>query len=142
MEPKRAFALGFALLEILAPRRIVEPAERLAFRNPDVGRLRPSTMPIARLEGILFACLLVRERRPSQPLRAGLVALGAAMALVPRTAVESGLALSYENADDLELKSWVVPVTRLLGACYLVAGLFAGRAETPADGTDRNRRRA
>lgn len=117
---KRALALGFALLEIVAPRRIVTPAERLAFRNPETGRLRPSTMPIARLEGLLFAWLLLRERGLSRPLRAALVALGTAMALVPRTAVESGLALAYENAADLALKSWVVPATRLLGVLYLI----------------------
>ncbi|RKD93711.1 hypothetical protein [Halopiger aswanensis] len=139
---KRALALGFALLEILVPRYIVTPAERLAFRNPAVGRLRPSTIPIARLEGVLFAWLLLRGRGLSRPLRAALVTLGTAMALLPRTAVESGLALAYENPGELELKPWVVPVTRLLGAVYLIAGFVAGRAETPTDGTDRDRRRA
>lgn len=97
-------------------------------------------MPIARLEGVPFAWLLLRERRLSRPLRAALVTLGTAMAMLPRTAVESGPTLAYENAADLELKSWVVPVTRLLGAGYLAAGLFAGRARSdePADGTDNN----
>ena len=125
---KRAPATAVGLLQLLAPNAIVEPAERLAFENPETGRLRRWTLPIARLEGLAFVWLVNRDSGVSRRLRAALFASGFAVALAPRTAVESGLEMSYENAADLELKPWVVPVTRLLGVCYLVAGVFAGRA--------------
>ena len=128
VHPKRALATAVGLLHLLAPNAIVGPAERLAFENPDAGRLRRWTIPIARLEGVAFVYLVNRDSGVSRRLRTPLAALGLLSALAPRTTAESGLEISYENADELELKPWVVPVTRLLGACYLVAGLFAGRA--------------
>ncbi|MFP8953411.1 hypothetical protein ACLI4Z_10610 [Natrialbaceae archaeon A-arb3/5] len=130
---KRALATAVGLLEVLAPTVILGPAERLAFENPDVGRLRRWTLPMARLEGLLFIWLVNRDRPVSSQLRAPLVAFGIVMALIPRTVVESGLEICYENADELELQSWVIPVTRLLGACYLVAGLAAERAGGPTE---------
>ncbi|APW97112.1 hypothetical protein CHINAEXTREME_04715 [Halobiforma lacisalsi AJ5] len=134
-------AIGFGLLEILAPERIVEPAERLAFENPEDGRLRPWTLPMARLEGLAFLWLLVRpdrnqdrdrdrDRRLSG-LQSLLGAFGAVLALAPRTTLEFFLGVAYENAADLETKPWVVPATRLLGALYLAVGLFAARTDAP-----------
>ncbi|RQG94695.1 hypothetical protein EA473_11025 [Natrarchaeobius chitinivorans] len=127
-----ALALAGVIL-VLVPRRIVHAAERVAFENPDAGRLRPWTVPMARLEGIVFAWLLVRGDGWKR-LRTPLAALGFVMALVPRSAAAFGLEVAYENPDELEVKSWVVPVTRLLGAWYLVVGLLAGRADAPEDG--------
>ncbi|SFC20195.1 hypothetical protein SAMN05444422_105253 [Halobiforma haloterrestris] len=137
----RPLAIGFAVLEILAPERIVGPAERLAFENPDDGRLRPWTLPIARLEGLAFLWLLVRPNRdPNRNqdrglsgLQSPLGAFGAVLALAPRTTLEFFLDVAYENAADLEVKPWVVPATRLLGALYLAVGLFAARADAPED---------
>lgn len=137
----RSLAIGFGLLEVLAPERIVEPAERLAFENPDDGRLRPWTLPMARLEGLAFLWLLVRpnrdrdrdrDRRLSE-LRLPLSTFGAVLALAPRTTLEFFLDVAYENAADLETRSWVRPATRLLGALYLAVGLFAARADAPED---------
>ena len=115
----------------LAPNRIVGPAERLAFTDPDVGRLRPWTLPIARLEGLLALWVLGRRSRSEGALAPLLAVLGAALALAPRAALRFGLRLAYENPADLEAKPWVAPATRLAGACYLAAGLFAGRAGGP-----------
>ncbi|SDR29838.1 hypothetical protein [Natronobacterium texcoconense] len=125
----RPLAIGFGLLETLAPERIVDPAERLAFENPDDGRLRSWTLPMARLEGLLFLWLLLRKDSGPSVLRLPLGALGFVMALLPRTALEFGLEVAYENAEELETKSWVLPVTRLIGALYLVLGLLAMRAD-------------
>lgn len=125
---KRTLATGFGLLEILAPKWIVGTGERLAFENPGDGQLREWTLPIARLEGLVFIWLVNREGPPPKWLRPALIAFGAVMALAPRTILEWGLEVSYENADDLEVKSWVVPVTRVLGAGYLVLGLVPRRA--------------
>lgn len=129
---KRTLATAVGLVQLLAPNAIVGPAERLAFENPEAGRLRRWTIPVARLEGLLFIWLGTRDGRVSRRLRAALFALGFAMALAPRTAVESGLELSYENAEDLELKPWVVPTTRLLGVCYAVLAAVPERARAGA----------
>lgn len=127
----RPLLIGFGLLETLAPERIVEPAERLAFENPDAGVLRSWTIPMARLEGLVFLWLLVRTDRGLSDLRLPLGVFGFAMALSPRTTLEFWLDVAYENADDLETKSWVLPATRLIGVVYLVLGLAATRADTP-----------
>lgn len=130
----RALAFGFGLLEVVAPRRIVEPAERLAFENPDDGRLRPWTVPMARLEGLAFCWLLAGGPERVRKLRGPLAVLGFAMALLPQRALEFGLAMAYENPNDLEVKSWVGPATRLIGACYLVVALLSRRAGGSTDG--------
>lgn len=130
---KRALATGFALLQIVVPEAIVDRAERLAFANPDAGRLRPWTIPIARLEGALVVWLLARGSGRSRSLRRTFAAAGIVAALAPRTTVESGLAVSYENAGELELKPWVVPATRLLGLLYVLLGLVPDRVDAPMD---------
>ncbi|WP_049924200.1 hypothetical protein [Halopiger djelfimassiliensis] len=127
---KRLLAFGSGLL-VVVPRRIIAPAERIAFENPEDGRRRRSTVPIARLKGLAFVWVLARGAVRDSDRRAALGLLGVVLALVPRSALESGLAVAYENPDELEVKPWVIPATRLLGACYLVAGFAAGRAETP-----------
>ncbi|SEW25865.1 hypothetical protein [Natrinema salifodinae] len=129
----RALAIGFGLLQLVAPRRIIEPGERLAFENPDAGRLRAWTVPMARLEALLFLWLLGRDDESLAELRVPLGVFGVAMALAPGAALAFGLESAYENPDDLEVKSWVVPATRLLGAVYLSLGLFAATADAPTD---------
>ncbi|MEY7849243.1 hypothetical protein AB7C87_08595 [Natrarchaeobius sp. A-rgal3] len=128
----RKLLIGFALLEILATRRIVDAAERVAFENPDAGRLHPWTIPAARVEGIVFCWVILRNGGLGR-LRSPLAALGFVVALLPRSALAFGLAVAYENADDLEVKPWVGPVTRLIGACYLSIALLAGRVDAPGD---------
>lgn len=128
---KRALATTVGLLQLLAPNAIVGPAERLAFENPEVGRLRRWTLPIARLEGLAFVWLVNRDGGVARRLRIPLAAFGFLMALAPRTMAESGLELSYENADELELRSWVIPATRLLGVCYAVLAVVPRRVSAP-----------
>lgn len=129
----RTVLLGLSALHVVAPRAIVDRAERLAFANPTAGRLRPWTLPTARLEGLVFCWLLLRGRGGKRSaaggsVRAALAVLGAAMALAPRTALEAGLRIAYENPADLEVRSWVGPATRLIGAVYLAVALFSGGA--------------
>ncbi|ELZ21930.1 hypothetical protein C477_04804 [Haloterrigena salina JCM 13891] len=130
---RRSLAFGLGLFMALAPERIVEPAERLAFENPHVGRLRPWTLPIGRLEGLLVVWLVGRRSDGTTVLEPLVAGLGVVLALAPRTALRLGLRTAYENPTELEVKPWVVPATRLVGACYLVAGLFAGRGAAPED---------
>lgn len=117
----------------LAPERIVGPAERLAFENPDAGRLRPWTLPIGRLEGLLVVWLTGRRSDGTAVLEPLVAGLGVVLALAPRTALRLGLRTAYENPTELEVKPWVVPATRLIGALYLAVGLLAGRGTAPED---------
>ncbi|WP_049890908.1 hypothetical protein [Natrinema versiforme] len=130
---RRPLAIGVALLEIVAPRRIIGIGERIAFTDPDAGRLRPWTVPMVRLEGLAFVWLLDREDGIPAGLENALAVAGLVLGLFPRTVVEFNLEVAYENSDDLELKRWVVPATRLLGAIYAIVGLFARRVDTPTD---------
>ncbi|WP_226482222.1 hypothetical protein [Natrinema amylolyticum] len=130
---RRALIVGVGLVELLAPKRVIRFGERLAFANPDAGRLRSRTIPIARLEGIAFVWLVGRKEGLPAGSEAVLAAAGLVMALVPRTIVETNLRLAYENADELEVKRWVIPLTRLLGAVYLLAGLVATPVDAPTD---------
>ncbi|PGF15946.1 hypothetical protein CP556_07320 [Natrinema sp. CBA1119] len=125
--------MGFGLLEVIAPDRVIEFGERLAFEAPDRGGLRPWTVPIARLEGLAFVWLLHRDDGLPAGLETGIVIGGCLMALLPRTVVDWGLGAAYENPDDLELKGWVIPATRLLGAVYLLAVLFSRPVDAPRD---------
>ncbi|MFC6719688.1 hypothetical protein ACFQGT_13125 [Natrialbaceae archaeon GCM10025810] len=128
----RTLLLGLSALHVVAPRAIVDRAERIAFANPTTGRLRPWTLATARLEGLLFCWLLLRrpggDRSAGGALRSATALLGAAMALAPRSALEFGLRIAYENPENLEVRSWVGPATRLIGAVYLAVALFSGRA--------------
>ncbi|MFC6767111.1 hypothetical protein [Natrinema soli] len=130
---KRTLAIGFGLLEVIAPDRVIEFGERLAFESPDRGRLRPWTIPIARLEGLAFVWLLSRDEGVPAGIETGIVIGGCLMALLPRTVVGWGLEAAYENPGDLELKGWVIPATRLLGVAYLIAGLFSRPVDAPRD---------
>ncbi|WP_226039886.1 hypothetical protein [Natrinema sp. DC36] len=130
-DTKRTLAIGFGLLEVIAPDLLIDFGERLAFENPDRGQLRQWTIPIARLEGLAFVWLLSRDDGLPEGLETGIVIGGCLMALLPRTVAEWGLGAAYENADELELKRWVIPVTRLLGAVYLIAGLFSRPVNAP-----------
>ncbi|PCR91974.1 hypothetical protein [Natrinema ejinorense] len=130
---RRTLVIAFGLLEIVAPGVIVDYGERLAFENPNAGRLRPWTLPMARLEGIAFCWVVAREAGLPTALETALAVYGLVLALLPRTVVELNLELAYENADELEVKRWVVPATRLLGVVYLIAGLFARRVDAPTD---------
>lgn len=130
---RRPLAIGVALLEIVVPRQIIGIGERIAFADPDAGRLRPWTVPMARLEGLAFVWLLSRDDGLPAGLENALASVGLVLALVPRTVVECNLEVAYENANVLELKRWVVPATRLLGTIYVLVGLFARRVGTPAD---------
>lgn len=131
----RTLLVAFGLLEMLLPERIVRWGERLAFENPGEGALRPWTLPMARLEGLAFVWLVLRGRPSSipSPFRKVLVAIGLPAALSPRPFVTGALGMAYENHADLELQSWVVPFTRVLGIVYLAVALFSGRADAPTD---------
>jgi len=125
---RRLLALGVGLVMIIAPNRIVDAAERIAFENPHAGRLRPQTRWVGRLKGVVFVYLFGRHPEQTSILKRPLTIIGLVMALVPRQSLGLGLELAYENPEELEVKPWVLPATRVLGACYLVIGIATVRA--------------
>ncbi|WP_114577907.1 hypothetical protein [Saliphagus sp. LR7] len=127
----RPFLVVVGLVEIVAPNRLVEWGERLAFENPERARLRRWTIPIARLEGFLFVRLALRGAVPASARRL-LAVVGLPLALAPDRTLAVALGAAYENAGEIELKPWVRPFARLLGAVYLLAAL-AGRADAPEE---------
>jgi hypothetical protein len=118
----RALLRAWGFVVLLVPRRVVETFEPIAFENPDDAELRYWTIPIARLEGLLFIVLANRDE-PGDGLSKffGLVGLPAFFA--PERYLEWGLSIAYENPEDVEVKSWVVPLTRVLGAVYLLIAI-------------------
>ena len=119
----RALGIGVGLLHVLVPGRMVAAAERIAFENPDVGRLRSWTLPIARLKGLAVGVLLVLADGLPKPLGAPMGLLGFMLVAAPRQMLEYGLELAYENPEELETKPWVTPATRVLGVASLIAFL-------------------
>ena len=112
------------VLELLIPGRVVAAAERIALKNPDECELRGWTLPMARLEAIVF--LLLAARGDSQGRLRTLLALVCGPAAVfPRQYVDIGAWLAYTEPERCEWKAWVVPVTRVMGIVYVLAALGA-----------------
>jgi hypothetical protein len=112
------FAIGILMVSI--PRRVVETAESVAFENPDDAVLRGWTIPMARLEGIGYLLLGRRTGFFSGVVGVVLGLIGSAATVAPRQYLDFGLSLAYENPDDIVVKSWVIPMTRVLGLAALV----------------------
>ena len=109
-----------AFVMVASPRRVVEAAEAAAFENPEDARLRGWTIPIARLEGIGWLLLIRRTGFLSGAVGMVFGLIGSVAAVAPRRYLEFGLSLAYENPDDITVKSWVLPMTRVLGVAALV----------------------
>lgn len=108
------------LLMVSIPRRFVETAETLAFENPEDATLRGWTIPMARFEGIGYLLLVRRTSLLSGVVGVVFGLFGLAAAIAPHRYLDLGLSLAYENPDDITVKSWVIPVTRMLGITALV----------------------
>lgn len=108
------------LVMVGVPRRIVETAETVAFENPEDAILRGWTIPMARLEGIGYLLLVRRTGLLSGVVGVVFGLIGSVAAVAPRRYLTFGLSLAYENPDDITVKSWVIPMTRVLGITVLV----------------------
>ena len=108
------------LVMVSFPRRMVEAAEIVAFENPEDAILRRWTIPMARLEGIGYLLLVRRTGFLSGVVGVVFGLIGSAAAVAPHQYLNFGLSLAYENPDDITVKSWVIPVTRILGIIALV----------------------
>ena len=119
--------IGLVMVSI--PRRIVETAETLAFENPEDAILRGWTIPMARLEGIGYLLLVRRTRFLSSVVGVIFGLFGSAAVVAPHRYLNFGLWLAYENPDDITVKSWVIPATRVLGLTALVLTVVSLRDE-------------
>ncbi len=126
---RRLPLVAVGLLQMAVPNRIIATAEPLAFENPDEGQLQPWTVPMARLEGLVFCWLVLTGKAKAPAVSRTIGIIGMPAFLFPRRFVTLALGTAYENPDDLELKPWVVPATRALGVCYVAIALFSGRAK-------------
>lgn len=132
----RRTLIAFGLFEIVKPDPVIEACERIGLENPEAVERRPWALWGARLEGLAFVWLLARRESGSR-LVSGLLGLaGAILVVVPQPIIALSQALVYENTEDLELKRWVKPAARLLGALYLLVVALSARGgeKRPADG--------
>ncbi len=125
----RALFIAFGIVEIIAPRPIIDACERIGLENPENARLRPQAALLARLEGMLVVWLLVRGRQRSPLASTVLGAAGILAVVYPRPLIRFSQSFAYENPEELELLRWVTPAARLLGALYLLV-VFLSRSET------------
>ena len=125
----RTLLILFGLIEIVVPQPIIDACERIGLENPEQAQLRPQATLLARLEGALFVWVLVRGRDQS-PLTSRLLgAAGALAVLYPTPLIRFSQTFAYENSSDLELRPWIQPAARLLGALYLAVVVLSGRGE-------------
>lgn len=123
----------WGLVVLLVPRRVVDTFEPIAVRNSEAVELRAWSIPIARLEGLLFLVLTARDDGKGLATLFGIIGVPALLA--PQRYLEWGLSIVYENPEDVEVRSWVVPFTRALGAVYLLIALRGLLGRNRADGS-------
>ena len=122
-----------ALVLVAIPRPFVETAESFAFENPEDAILRGWTIPIARLEGLGYLLLVRRSGFISRVIGVVFGLVGSIAAVAPRQYLEFGLELAYENPDDIIVKPWVLPATRVLGITAFGVSVLLLSTGTRAD---------
>ena len=124
----RKLVILFGLVEVFAPKPVLEACQRIAFKNPENAQLRSRVNRLARLEGATFVWLLVRGKERSPLVSRLLEAVGALLVVYPTPLIRFGQSFACENPAELELRPWVKPAARLLGVLYL-AVVFLSRSE-------------
>ncbi|MCU4925426.1 hypothetical protein OB905_05410 [Halobacteria archaeon AArc-dxtr1] len=120
---KRLVLGTLALVEVVLAERIVARGERFAFDNPHAARLQGWTIPMARLEGIVALWVAWKWESAWPGIRPLFGAVGLPMLLAPTAVLDAALGIAYENPDEIEVKPWVGPLTRLLGLCYVLVAI-------------------
>jgi hypothetical protein len=122
----RTLLILFGFVEIVVPQPIIDACERIGLENPDDAQLRQRANFLARLEGAIFVWLLVRGRKQSPLVSTLLGATGLLAIIYPKPLIRFSQSFAYENSTELELRSWVTPAARLLGALYLTVVFLSG----------------
>jgi len=122
----RKLLILFGLIEIVAPKPVIDACERIGLENPDEATLRPGAAVLARLEGVIFVWVLVRGREES-PILSKLLAIAGAVAVIyPKPLIRASQSFAYQNSTELRLRRWVQPAARLLGVLYLTVFFLSG----------------
>lgn len=125
-----------AVVELLAPERVIEFGERLSLENPGECSLRSWVPFVARLEGAVFLSWLVKPRPLSGAVRSILGWSGLMAVISPEGYLGYWTDLVYEDAERLQWKPWVVPLTRVIGICYVLLALFGWNPKEDGDRKD------
>lgn len=128
----RKLLIGFGLVEIIKPAPIIDACERIGLANPEEAQLRDRALDVARIEGLFVVWLLLRGRSRAPLVSAFFTVVGTVALLFPRPLIRATQRLAYENADELELKSWIGPATRALGLSYLLVVVLSGDGDPEA----------
>ena len=126
----KGLLLLFGIVELLFPRRVIDVAERIAMENPKALELHDWTVPVARLEALVYLAFVLRGDTSTSWFRRLFGLFGAFAFLFPRTCMGFGTRLAYRNSDECEWKPWVEPATRVVGLFYVlvaVTELLSGR---------------
>ncbi|MCU4754150.1 hypothetical protein OB919_19565 [Halobacteria archaeon AArc-curdl1] len=129
----RPVVIAFAILEALFPDRFIDWGERRAFENPETAELRSWTIPLARLEGLVCVWFAIGNRWRMPIVTRTLSVCGLVALTAPRVVLDLALASAYENPDAIEVKPWVLPLTRVLGVVYIVWAVVGGDDEAKLD---------
>lgn len=124
----RTLLILFGIVEIIVPKPIIDTCERIGLENPEETELRPGAAILARLEGVLVVWLLVRGRDQSPLAETVMGTAGVLALLYPKPLIRFTQSFAYQNPEELKLKRWVTPATRLLGALYLLVVFLSRRA--------------
>ena len=124
---------GVALLAV--PERVIDAWEPIAYDEMGQAERRSVTVYIARLKGLFFVAYAISDDE-SRTYRSLLGVFGLPAMLAPRQYLETGLQIGYANADEITVRSWVVTLTRVLGAVYV----FNALRRLAADGRDEPRK--
>lgn len=118
-------AAGFVMLVV--PRRVIEVSSQAALENPDECRLKSWVLPVARLEGVLYLVVGLRSDEGYDAFTKFLGVIGAVALVSPSALVRIGARIAYENPEECEWRSWVYPLTRLVGVGYVLVALSSVR---------------
>ena len=111
------------VVELLAPRALIDAAERVALDNPDECELRSWVVLGARAQGLVVLTLVWRSPGSYSALKKFLGIVGVLATVSPRCYVDYGAELAYTDAADCEWRPWVYRGTRLVGVLYLLTAL-------------------
>lgn len=125
----RAILSILAAVEVLAPRPLIDTAERIAARNPGAGELKPWVPTAARIEGAVLLALMWRSRRSYAAFKKFLGLVCVIVLWRPRAYVDLGTSLAYEPGAAPEWNQWVYRATRLVGLLYVLVALNERRED-------------
>ena len=111
------------IVEIVAPKALIDTAERLALDNPDECELKSWVVPGARVEGFVFLLLMWRNEASYSAFKRFLGVIGLLASIYPRAYIDYSAELAYTDARSCNWKPWVYPATRLVGLLYVLIAL-------------------